>query len=690
MRRLVSTAVAKAAILLALPACALLPATAAHAQTTPTTPTTPSLTAAPDPWRLGDDIVTRISPQWNAARGIYMNERGFPETRLNSLLLQLHSMAALAGHTGPSRQDDRIGPMVRVLTSAPVLVARNLRPRATGHFPHAPAWTPLIGENPETAVLHPSIDTAVIRALTAAWRARTVIGMPVEQQQRIAQVLVDLAGSPFYTAPSRALNQINWHAEAYAAALEVAGDTSVLEQYRKQLKWFAENAHKVQRKDGFIGGSPNLTSGGGFRYLPNRPKSAQLNQIETTEYGNLALGSLGFYEAFVRAGMRRLPAAQETTLRQWSRHMLLGSWTQAGYPNWDTGLGTKRRHLRQYWAWALDGLMTASGPDALLGYPNQRAYARWIAERGISLYLARAWTGDMTNPATPLPAKTSFNSPNGFSSGAGNELIGPLRFALLDASLDARFADVPAAQPPNWFARDDETGRLAFSTPLMNGAFLPPRGAQSQGGVEPVRLFDSGMRPITGLGGRGRGTLGVAILRGGVVATDTSPSVPARQRTADVRAVGRTANAAADFRIQQGITGTVRSSAGVIQVRHEIRNGQLKSTYALSRVARGAEIAVRVPVWGDGAQVQFRRGAIRSGTRWLRTSAPLILALTTSDGAAASVGFTGVPANAKIRLSMLTRDTYHPDGGRNAVLTFRAPASGRLTITRTIDVQAGA
>ena len=108
----------------------------------------PAIDATPDPWKLGDDIGGRVEARWNAARGVYMNERGFPDTRLNSLLLQLHSMAALAGHQGPIRHDDRIEPMVRVLTSPPVLVVRSLRPREIGHFPHAPAWTPLIGEEP--------------------------------------------------------------------------------------------------------------------------------------------------------------------------------------------------------------------------------------------------------------------------------------------------------------------------------------------------------------------------------------------------------------------------------------------------------------------------------------------------------------------------------------------------------------
>lgn len=659
--------------------------TAQTAATAPTAAPASDLDTTPDPWKLGDDIAARMDGRWNANRGVYMNEKGFPDTRLNALLLQLHSMAALAGHQGASRKDDRIAPMVRVLTSPPVLVARNLRPRQTGHFPHAPAWTPLIGEDPEQAVLHPSIDTAAVRALTAAWRARGVIGLPGEDQTRIGQVLVELASSPFYRAPSRALNQINWHAEVYAAALEVAGDRSVLDDYRAQLKWFADNAHKVT-KDGFAGGSPNLTSGGGFRYLPNRARSVQLNQVETTEYGNLAVGALGFYQAFVRAGMQRLSAADEKVLRDWSKHMLLGSWTQAGYPNWDTGLGTKRRHLRQYWAWSLDGLMTASGPDALLGYPKQRQYARSIAEHGIALYLATAWSPEMAALDGPLPAKTSFNAPNGFTSGSGNELIGPLRFAVLDASLDGRFQDVPSTAPPKWFAHDQETGRYAFSTPTYNGAILPTRAGQSQGGLEPVRLFDGLMRPLAGLGGRGAGSFGLAVVKDGMVRLDTEPAIPTRQHTSDVRLGGEPPNTARSFENEASVTGGVRSPNGRIALRHRLHAGDIATTYRLTRLAPGSTIAVRVPVWGSGGTLTVEQGAVRRGGRFVRTTTPLRIGARTPAGARMRVTFGGIPRTARISFVGLRPDSYHPDGARQAIISFRAPKGGRLVLSRSISV----
>ncbi len=495
---------------------------------------------------------------------------------------------------------------------------------------------------------------------------------------------MELAASPFYRAPSRALNQINWHAEVYAAALEVAGDKSVLDDYRAQLKWFADNAHRVA-KDGFPGGSPNLTSGGGFRYLPNRSKSAQLNQVETTEYGNLALGSLGFYQAFLRAGMQRLSAADEKVLRDWSKHMLLGSWTQAGYPNWDTGLGTKRRHLRQYWAWSLDGLMTASGPDALLGYPKQRQYARSIAEHGIALYLATAWSPEMTALEGPLPAKTSFNAPNGFTSGSGNELIGPLRFALLDASLDGRFQDVPSTEPPKWFAHDQETGRYTFSTPTYNGAILPTRAGQSQGGLEPVRLFDGLMRPLFGLGGRGSGSFGLAVVQDGSTRLDTEPAIPTRQRTSDVRLAGEPPNTARSFENEASVTGGVRSRAagsrsatGSTRPTSPPRTGSPACRPGHHRAARAGVGHERHPCRRAG------RGA--TGRPLRAHEHPAAHRCPHARRARMRVTFGGVPRSASISFVTLRPDSYHPDGARQAVVSFRVPKGGRMALTRVISV----
>lgn len=663
---------------LLLPASAPAPASAQ-------VPASPAqLDTAPNPWALGDAIAQRLESRWNPQRGLYMNEKGFPDTRLNALMLQLHGMAAQAGHTGRVRNDARIAPIADVLTKPPVLVQVNLKPRTTGHFPHAPAWTSAIGENPEQATLHPSLDTGAVRGLLAAWRAREIAGLPPELSQRIATVFLQTARSPFYRAPSRALNQINWHTEVYAAAFETTGDAGVLADYRAQLAWFADHASKPAYK----GGSSNLTSGGGFRYLPNRKKNAQLNRIESVEYGNLAWSSLGWYHAAVRAGMPALSAKQVAVLKRWAKHMLLGAWAHSGYPNWDTGLGDNRRHLRQYWAWSLDGLVAASGPDALLGYPDQRRYARTLVSRGIALYLKTAWTSDMANPGGPLPAKTSFGAPNGFTSGSGNELIGPLRFAIMDASLDGRFQDVARAIPPSWFAHDKETGRLTFSTEAYNGAIVPTRAGQAQGGVEPVRLFDAEQRPLTALGGRGTGSLGAAIVKGGTVRADTQPAVPGRQRTSDVRLDGRRPDTASGFSTLKA-GGTVRTASGRITAAHRLSARAIDTTLRFSKVAEKSRISLRLPVWGDKAKVTVTRGATKRGGGWKRTSGTLRMTGTTPEGARITYELKGVPAKADLGVVTIRPDGYRPSGTTELVVVFDAPESGSHRLTRRITVPAG-
>ncbi|MDO9353389.1 MAG: hypothetical protein Q7T55_06825 [Solirubrobacteraceae bacterium] len=694
MRRLVPRAatltLARTLIALAVfLAIVALPSSAfAQAGTTPEPAAPPSVEASgldvtPDPWRLADDIGARIENLWRPNRGVYINERGSPDTRLNSLMLQLHGMAALAGHNGAIRHDERIPAIVGVLTSAPVLVSNSLRPREIGHIPHAPAWTPLIGEDPEHAGLHPSVDTAAVRGLLAAWRARAVIGMDQATVDRIGQVISETAHSAYYGGGSRALNQINWAVEVYAAALEITGDTSVLASYREQLVWFAEHAHTKTEK----AGSSNLTSGGGLHYLPNRPLSSSLNKIETIEYGNLALSSLGMYQAAIRAGMPPLPAQDVATLQAWSRHMLLGSWTHAGYPNWDTGLGTKRRHLRQYWAWSLDSLMTASGRDALLGYPKQRAYARSIAQHGIALYLATAWNPAMVSPDVPLPPKTSFDAPNGFSEGSGNVLISPLRFAVLSASLDGRFQDIGPDLPPNWMAHDRETGRLAFSTPVYNGAIVPSRGGQAQGGIEPVRLFDSEMNPLTALGGRGTGSLGLALVQDGITRLDTEPAAPTRQSTRDLRLSGKPADTAASFGTAMEATAGASSKVGKVDLRHRLTTDGIDTTYRLVKIAKGTRVELRVPVWGKDGNVSFDGGAIRKGGRWVRTTTPLRVTGTTATGGDFTVAFGGIPSSSRLAITEVRPSSWLPNGARQLLVSFSVRKDSSTKITRSIVVK---
>ncbi len=97
--------------------------------------------------------------------------------------------------------------------------------------------------------------------------------------------------------------------------------------------------------------------------------------------------------------MRPLKGAQVRTLQNWSKHVLFGTWSHSGYPNWDSGLGTARRHVQQYWAFALDALVKSVGPGALLSVSGERSYVRSIAEQGLLLYSRIGWPARAAGPA---------------------------------------------------------------------------------------------------------------------------------------------------------------------------------------------------------------------------------------------------------------------------------------------------
>ncbi|MBJ7471184.1 MAG: hypothetical protein JHD16_07770, partial [Solirubrobacteraceae bacterium] len=265
----------------------------------------PALTpTTTDPWSLPDRLVDRLSEQWQKNRQVYL-DRGSVSIRANAMLLELHAMAALAGHVGSSRQDDRLPGLVRLFTSSPVFVTKTKTKRRPASFPHTPAFESVYRADSENAPLHPSADAIIMRALAAAWRARDVAGLPLELSQRIQAVVGAVANGKWYRAPTRAENQINWNADVYQANLEVNGDRSRLPDYRAHLKWFIDHADRRAYK----GGSTNLSRGDGFRYLPQN-NGGSANAVDTVEYANLVHSALGFYATAVRAGMRPLNSRQ--------------------------------------------------------------------------------------------------------------------------------------------------------------------------------------------------------------------------------------------------------------------------------------------------------------------------------------------------------------------------------------------
>src|SRR3712207_3006380 len=82
-----------------------------------------------------DKLQQRLDGLWNAKRGYYEGGGGGVEPMMNSLMLLGHSVAAMEGHTGPSRNDERARALALELVKGPYVTTPALGQK------HAPGWT---------------------------------------------------------------------------------------------------------------------------------------------------------------------------------------------------------------------------------------------------------------------------------------------------------------------------------------------------------------------------------------------------------------------------------------------------------------------------------------------------------------------------------------------------------------------
>src|ERR1700742_186815 len=81
-------------------------------------------------WAFADRMQVALDPFWRS--GMYRPERSM----LNATMLLTHSAAALRGHTGPARQDERARALVDKLCNGPAWV----KSPSTGSQGHKPGW----------------------------------------------------------------------------------------------------------------------------------------------------------------------------------------------------------------------------------------------------------------------------------------------------------------------------------------------------------------------------------------------------------------------------------------------------------------------------------------------------------------------------------------------------------------------
>jgi len=444
-------------------------------------------------WAFADRLMTGFDPRWNEARGLYVADHGAGGMRENAALLLTHAVAALKGHTGPTRRDARARRLVDHLTRGPGWLGTAPAPGLT----QSTCWS----NDLETRVRqHMSLEPKVAEALMWAWRARDQLALTPAQRYRIASTVSACAASAAWRWPRRLLDQIAWNADMYASAATVAGRTDLLvTDYRRQLADFA--AGIAVPMAGMR--SPNLGRGYEFHYRPDHRAGAASN-FDTPEYANITVHALAHYEQALAAGMTPLPAASIRRLRAWATRLLAGSWTHAGYLNWDTSRGFKRWHSGQYWAFALQGLEAIAVAPRFWQDPREGAWAKSMFDNALGLYsrLAKA-SGGVYAPRLMFGVETRMASPTIFHS---------RMLAAAARAIGLGMGSLPAVEPPPLYAYDYDTGRLAVTTPRYSTAIVPDdRGEMGYGGIDLARLFGPGQRVASGTGGRPPAAFGLVV-----------------------------------------------------------------------------------------------------------------------------------------------------------------------------------
>jgi hypothetical protein len=444
-----------------------------------------------DYWAFADRLMSGFNDRWSEARGAYLGDHGEADVRENAGMLLAHSVAALTGHGGPTRHDGRARLLVDRLTEAPAWLG-------TGPAPAPSLSTCWSADLDQPLREHMSLEPKVAEALAWAWRARDELALTAEQRYRIVTTVSACAASAAWRWPRRLLDQVNWNAEMYASAATVSGRPDLLlADYRSQLADFA--AGIAAPMAGMT--SPNLGPGYAFHYRPDHVARAASN-LDTPEYANIAVHALAPYDTALAAGMPPLPATSTRLLRAWVTRLLAGSWTHAGYLNWDTSRGFKRWHSGQYWAFALQGLQAIAVAPSFWQNPREGAWAKSMFDQALVLYrrLADA-DGGVFAPRLMFGVDTRMKN------------VAFFRWRMLTAAARAvglGMGSLPAVQPPPLYAYDYDTGRLAITTPRYSTAIVPnDRGAMGYGGIDLARLFGPGQRVASGTGGRPPGAFGL-------------------------------------------------------------------------------------------------------------------------------------------------------------------------------------
>jgi hypothetical protein len=502
-------------------------------------------------------------------------------------------VAAETGHVGPTRQDARARVLVDRLTSRPAWLG------ARGAGPLTTCWS---RDLDRVKRQHASLEPKVAEALAWAWRARGPLRLSPAAVGRIERTVTRCARSRAWRRV-RVANQINWNAELYAAAATVSRRADLLRhEYRRQLAGFA--AHIARPAPGMATG--NLGRGYQFHYDPSEPDTAAIN-LDAPEYANLVVHAIAHYDEALRHGMRPLPARSMRRMQNWVTRLLAGSWTHAGYLNWDTGKGWRRWHSAQYWAFAQQGLLAiATSPR----FWRHRVYGRWakaLFDSGLDLYRRRADANGGRAPEHMFGVHALMEEYDCFCA---RMLANAARAVALD--LGSR----PSQDPPPLYAFDSDTGRLAITTPRYSTAIVPDnRSAFAYGGIDPARLFGPRQTVAANVGGVPPAAFGL------VVSTPAGREWLASQHSTSGRLrVSGSRRRAGPFSVVTA-RGSVSRGGVRISATHRFRPATIVSRWRATCQGRCRyRVRVQFPTWGaatitaigrDGTRRELQPGAAR-------------------------------------------------------------------------------
>ena len=639
-------------------------------------PSKPPFTDA-DYWQFADRTARALDAWWRADRRAYvMPGAHVASIRANADMLAVHAIAAFDGQAGPSRQDERARQLVERLLAPPTWRGPT-RARITEW---AICWSSsLDSREPGLAPMEPK----VAQALAYAWRARRALALSQPVVDRLVMAVDYCARHPHWRFPFAVANQINWNADLYAAAATVTGRGDLLRGlYRRYLGWFTDAITRPASGRR----TSNLGPGYEFRYLPSLSPSDPYN-FDSPEYANVTVQFVEHYDDALGYGMRPLSARAVRLLRAWVRRLLTGSWTHAGFLNWDTGQGMRRLYSAQYWALAQQGLLAiASSPPF-----RSRLEGRWakaLFDRALLLY--RRFADEAGGPLPPGRLFGIRSEKEHYASFVTRMALNAAR--AVDLGLGAR----PAQDPPPLYAYDYDTGRVAVTTPRYSTAIVPDnRGAFEYGGIEIARLVGAGQRVAANLGGlppaafgalledrHGRTLLASQHVRARPVRVLRSPRGAIRRlRAYPARPY------AGPFRVLE-VRGTVRRRGARVTSTYRFTRNMISGRWVLScPSARCGRARVLFPTAGALATID----ALLNDGRHVRVAGPdarirIDDVARVRAGPGYSILVRKRPRTATLRAIPATPQSTNPDPGPTLAVELPPPNRSRAVVFEAVLV----